>query len=338
LLNCEEAPATMEQILKGPSMDRRELIVHAGAAVLISAATPAFAIVADRPKELRIGYQKISVLLVVKAQNLLEKHYEALGVPVKWVEFQYGPPLLEALGAGAIDYGYTGDSPPIFAQAAHAKIVYAAAIPARGYGQGIVVQSNSTIKNIAELKGKKVGVAKASSGHNLLIAALETAKLKWDDISPIYLAPADAAAAFSRGSIDAWSIWDPFLAVAELHAGARQLELDYRATSQNSFFLANADFADKHPDLVHGVNEELNKAAKWAEKHRDETAALYAEASGVSLDAQKKAVARAEFDVGPLDEKVIAQQQGVADRFHRLGLIPQKINIRDIVWNHKSAS
>lgn len=317
-------------------MDRRELLL-AAAAVAFAAVGPAHAAPAAKPKELRVGYQKISVLLLVKAQKLLEKRFEPEGIAIKWVEFPFGPPLLEALGAGAIDYGYTGDSPPIFAQAARGKLVYAAAIPARGYGQGIVVRKDSPLQTLADLKGKKIGVAKASSAHNLLIAALESAQLKWDDIRPVYLAPADAAAAFSRGAIDAWSIWDPFLAIAELNANARQLEIDRKATAQNSFFLANSDFAAKHPDIVRGMNEEIEKAATWAGDHRDETAAFFAEASGVSLEAQKKSVARAEFAAGPLDDAVIAQQQAVADRFHRLGLIPEKIDIRDIVWKRKPA-
>jgi sulfonate transport system substrate-binding protein len=311
-------------------MDRRKLILSA-AALTAAAAWPSSFACADQPKELRIGFQKISVLLIVKARKQLEKRFEPQGTSIKWVEFQFGPPLLEALGAGAIDYGYTGDSPPIFAQAAHAKIVYAAAL-ARGYGQGIIVPASSSIKLITDLKGKKVGVGKASSGHNLLIASLEAAHLKWEDITPVYLAPADATAAFSRGAIDAWSIWDPFLAIAELNAGARQLELDRAATTQNSFFLANSEFAAQHSALLHAITDEIGKAEKWAESHRDEAAALYADASGVPLEAQKKSVARAEFAVGPLTDNIIAQQQAVADRFQRIGLIPEKINVRDIVW------
>lgn len=318
-------------------MKRRNILAIA-VAMALGAAAPSYAAQPETPKELRIGFQKISVLLLVKAQKLLEKRFEPRGIKIKWVEFPFGPPLLEALGAGAVDYGYTGDSPPVFAQAAHGKLVYAAAIPARGYGQGLIVPRNSAIKSVADLKGKKVGVAKASSAHNLLIASLESVHLKWEDITPVYLAPADAAAAFSRGAIDAWSIWDPYLAVAELNADARQLELDREATAQNSFFLANSDFAAKFPDIVSGVNEEIEKAAKWAEAHRGEVAALYAEASGVALAAQQKSVDRAEFAAGPLDEKVIKQQQSVADRFHRLGLIPERIDIRDIVWKRKPAS
>jgi aliphatic sulfonates family ABC transporter substrate-binding protein len=308
-------------------MDRRTFLLGAVAVAAASGRAGAAPVT-----ELRIGYQKTAVLLVVKAQKLLEKHFEPKGVSVKWVEFAFGPPLLEAVNAGAVDYGYTGDAPPIFAEAAKARIAYAAAIPARGYGQAIVVPDASPAKTLADLKGKKIGVAKGSSAHNLLVTALESEKIAWSDIEPVYLAPADAASAFGRGAIDAWSIWDPFYAIAELKQKARPLPVDRAATVQNSFFLANSDFLKAHADLVGEINAEVAKATIWADAHRDDTAALFAEASGVDIAAQKRSVERAEFAFGPMTDKVVAEQQAVADRFQRLGLIPAPINVRDIVW------
>jgi sulfonate transport system substrate-binding protein len=217
-------------------VNRRNFLRAASSSLTAALAGPAVA--AEPLKELRIGYQKIGALLIVKAQKALEQRFEPQGVSVRWVEFAFGPPLLEALGAGAIDYGYTGDSPPIFAQAARAKLLYAGAIPARGYGQAIVVPAASPIQDVSGLSGKKVAVAKASSAHNLLIAALESVKLPWSAITPVYLAPPDAAAAFVRGAVDAWSIWDPFFAIAELKQKARALPLDISVSTQNSFFLA----------------------------------------------------------------------------------------------------
>jgi sulfonate transport system substrate-binding protein len=317
-------------------VDRRTVL--AGLAAL-AAAAPLAAAKADEPrKELRIGYQKTGALLVVKARGLLEKRFEPEGIAVKWLEFPFGPPLLEALSAGAVDYGYTGDAPPIFAQAGHANLLYAAAIPARGYGQAIVAPPDSPIKDLADLKGKKIGVAKGSSGHNLLLAAIESAKIGWKEITPVYLAPADAFAAFSQGAIDAWSIWDPFLALAELKQNARTLPIDPKVSAQNSFFLVNRDFAAKNPKLVGAINEEVGKATEWSDKHRDEVAALYSKASGVEIAAQQRAVDRAEFTFGPLSDGVLAQQQAVADRFESVGLIPAPIVVRDVVWPWKSNS
>src|ERR1700690_479438 len=258
--------------------NKRDILVGVSASLAAAFAGPASP--AEPLKELRIGYQKIGALLIVKAQKALEHRFEPQGVRVKWVEFAFGPPLLEALGAGAIDYGYTGDAPPIFAQAAHANLLYAAAIPARGYGQAIVVPAASSIQEVSGLAGKKVAVAKASSAHNLLVAALESVKLPWSAITPIYLAPPDAAAAFVRGAVDAWSIWDPFLAIAELKQKARALPLDRSVSAQNSFFLVNGDFAAKHADAVAAINSAVLSATTWADQHRDQVAAILSEARG----------------------------------------------------------
>ena len=307
-------------------MDRRQFLLGAAA---LAAPSPARAAAIT---ELRISYQKTSVLLVVKAQKLLEQHFDPRGVTVKWVEFAFGPPLLEAVNAGAVDYGYTGDAPPIFAQAAKSRITYAAVIPARGYGQAIVVPDASPIHTLADLKSKKIGVAKGSSAQNLLVSALESADIAWSEITPVYLAPADAASAFARGAIDAWSIWDPFFALAEIKQKARALAIDRKATVQNSFFLVNSDFVKAHPDIVGEINTQVANATDWAGAHHDQVAQLFAEASGVDLSVQKRAVDRAEFGFGPMNDKTIAEQQAVADRFQRLSLIPAPIVVRDIVW------
>ena len=315
-------------------VNKRDILIGVSASLAAAFAGPAIS--AEPLKELRIGYQKIGALLIVKAQKALEQRFEPQGVRVRWIEFAFGPPLLEALGAGAIDYGYTGDAPPIFAQAAREDLLYAAAIPARGYGQAIVVPAASSIQDVAGLEGKKVAVAKASSAHNLLVAALESVKLPWTAITPIYLAPPDAAAAFVRGAVDAWSIWDPFFAIAELKQKARALPLDRKVTTQNSFFLVNGGFAGKHPEVVATINGAVATTTRWADQHRDQVAAILAEASGVDLAAEQRSIDRAEFTFGPLNNDVLAQQQGVADRFQRLGLIPAPIRVRGIVWPWKS--
>ena len=313
---------------------RRLLAIGIFAASLLAGQTPANA----DDKEIRIGYQKTSQLLILKAQKLLEKRFEAQGVAVRWVEFPFGPPLLEAVNAGSVDYGYTGDAPPVFAQVAHANIRYVGAIPTGGNGQAIVVPKDSPINRLVDLRGKKIGVAKGSSAHNLLVAALESAHVEWSEITPVYLAPADAASAFARGAIDAWSIWDPFYALAEIKQQARPLPIEAPARAQNFFFLANGDFVAKHPETVAAINEEVARASVWAEGHRDEAAALFSEASGVDIAAQKRAVAREDFTFGPLDDKIIAIQQATADRFARIGLIPHPVTVRDIVWTTKSAT
>jgi len=290
------------------------------------------------PKEVRIGFQKGSAVLVLaRKQQVIEARLKALGVPnVKWVEFQFGPPMLEALGAGAIDLGSVGDTPPVFAQAGGSDLVYAAATPSAQHA--VLVPKNSPIRTVAELKGKKVAFGKGSSAQNVTIKALATAGLGFQDIVPTYLSPADATAAFNGGNIDAWVVWDPYFAIAEERYGARNIAdtTDKRLASA-SYYIASRDFAARYPTTLSAVLDELAKLTVWSGKHRDELAALAAEATGIDVKSWSTAFARAEFTLGPLTEAHVAQQQQLADTFQSLGIIPRRINVRDIVWRAPGA-
>lgn len=288
----------------------------------------------DVPEEFRVGYQKGSAILVIaKQQQVFEKRLNQVGVQnVKWVEFQFGPPLLEALGAGAVDIGVVGDTPPIFAQAADANLVYVASAPASA--SAIVVPKESAIQKVADLKGKKVAIAKGSSSHNLTVQALAKHGLSFKDIEPVYLAPADAVAAFSTGRVDAWTIWDPYFAIAETKHNARVIaSARENGLDSNSFYLANRDFAEQHPDVLKAALEEVSAVSKWASDNRDKLAQISSEVTGVDLESQTIASKRYAIDLLPVGEEVIVKQQHIADTFHDLGLIPKAINIRDNVWN-----
>ncbi|STD18970.1 alkanesulfonate transporter substrate-binding subunit [Enterobacter asburiae] len=152
------------------------------------------------PESLRIGYQKGSVSMVLaKSHQLLEKRFP--DTKFSWVEFPAGPQMLEALNVGSIDLGSTGDIPPIFAQAAGADLVYVGVEPPKPKAEVILVPENSDIKSVADLKGHKVAFQKGSSSHNLLLRALQEAGLKFTDIQPVYLTPADAAPRSSRRTL-----------------------------------------------------------------------------------------------------------------------------------------
>ncbi|MGC5778865.1 aliphatic sulfonate ABC transporter substrate-binding protein [Methylobacterium sp. NFXW15] len=287
---------------------------------------------AAEPGVLRIGYQKNGILVVAKQQRAIEAALEPLGHRVTWVEFSFGPPLLEALSLDGIDFGQTGDAPPIFAQAAKSTLVYAAAQEAGGSGSGILLPKGSTLKSLADLKGKRVAFAKASSAHNLTVAALEKAGLTYADIEPVTLAPADAAAAFSRGSIDAWTIWDPYYAIAEAGDGVRVLATAQDIAPQNNFFLAGRSLAEQRPAVLSAAVGALERVAAWCTQNRGEVAALLSQGTGVPLAATRRAVDRTDYVIGPMTPRVAAAQQAIADRFHALKLIPRPIRVADAVW------
>jgi sulfonate transport system substrate-binding protein len=286
---------------------------------------------AQAPKEIRVGYQKAGIFPAVKQRGTVEDALRGQGISVRWVEFQFGPPLLEALNTGSLDFGYTGDAPPVFAQAAAANLLYVAALPAAGANEAIIVAEASPIRSVADLKGKRIAVAKGSSAHNTLVAVLDKAGLAYSDVVPVYLAPADAAAAFSSGRVDAWCIWDPYLALAQ-NASVRVVALARDAHDSNAFFLANKEFVAGHPDLVARLNAIFAAESNWADAHRQEVAASLHAATGIDSVAIARAVARSQFLVVPLSDAIVTSQQATADRFFRLGLIPKPVAVRDIVW------
>jgi sulfonate transport system substrate-binding protein len=284
-------------------------------------------------KEIRVGYQKTGVLVIARQQAVLEKRFASKQIGIKWIEFTSGPPLLEAMSTGSVDLGAVGDTPPIFAQAANANIVYVAGSPITD-GQGILVPANSNIRTIADLKGKRVGFTKGTSAHNVVIATLEKAGLTYEDITPAYLTPPDAGPAFANGSIEAWAIWDPYFAIGEKRQNGRILINAAEVAKTNSFYLANRDFANAHVRESREVIDGLAEAARWAEANRAEVASALAAVTGVPLEVQTVAANRASFLIGPVTDEIVTTQQAVADRFYKLGLIPKPIAVRDIVWRH----
>ena len=312
-------------------MKRREFLqLSFGTAAVAALSTYAKAEAA--PKEIRIGTQKGGFFPAVKARQTLEKTFTPLGIDVKWIDFQFGPPLLEAINVGSVDFGYVGDSPPIFAQAAGASIRYVAAVKSAGTTQAIIVPKDSPITTLADLRGKRVAFGKGSSAHNLLVAALEKAGLTWSDITPAPLAPADATAAFVKGSVDAWSIWDPYLASAELKEHAHVIAFDRDVHKANAFYIASADLVEKYPAIVARLNAVFAAEGVWADQHHEEVASAQAEATGVDIEAIRRFVDRSNYRVVPIDDEIVRSQQTVADRFARLNLIPKPINVPEIVW------
>lgn len=293
------------------------------------------------PKLLRIGYQKYGTLTLLKARGTLEKRLAPQGITVKWTEFPAGPQLLEGLNVGAVDFGTVGEAPPIFAQAAGAQLAYIGNEPPAPTAEAIVVPKGSALKSVTELRGKRVALNKGSNVHYLLVRQLEKAGLAYSDIQPVYLPPADARAAFERGAVDAWVIWDPFLAAAEKQLGARVLADGRSADGQNvvsnhQFYLASRPYAKARPDVVTTILDELAQLGQWAEKNPKETATVLVKETGLDANVLELAVSRFSYGAKPVTPAVLAEQQRIADAFHGLKLIPKPIKVADAAWTPPS--
>lgn len=282
-------------------------------------------------KVVRIGFQKYGKLVLLKGKGTLEGKLKAIGYSVEWKEFPAGPQMLEALNVGAIDFGNTGETPPIFAQAAGAPLVYVAYEPPAPKGEAILVPHDSPVKSVADLKGKKVALNKGSNVHYLLVKALEKAGLKYTDIEPVFLAPADARAAFERGAVQAWAIWDPFQAAAEGAIKARELTNAEGIVPNYQFYLASRKALDEHGKALEAVLAQLREVDDWAKGDIKAVAAQLSPAIGIPADILEVALKRQSYGIKPIDSGVIADQQKLADVFFGLGLLPKQLKISDAV-------
>jgi len=279
--------------------------------------------------EIRIGYQKYGTLTLLKGRATLEPRLASRNIAVKWTEFPAGPQLLEGLNVGSIDFGTVGEAPPIFAQAAGAALVYVGNEPPSPASEAIVVPKTSPLRTLADLKGKKIALNKGSNVHYLLVKALEKAGIAYADIQPVYLPPADARAAFERGAVDAWAIWDPFLAAAEKQLGARVLANGQGLVANHQFYLSARPFAQRHPDIVRILLDEIAQVDAWGKVHPQEVSAILSAQTGLPPEVVALAAGRYAYGVKPVTQEVLRAQQGIADAFHQLKLIPKPIVVRD---------
>jgi len=291
---------------------------------------------ADDLKKIRLGHQKSSTLVtVLKVNGELEKGLNKLGYTVEWSEFPSGLPLLEALNVGAVDLsGDVADTVPVFAQAAGAKLTYVATEAPSPKAQALLVKQDSPIKTIADLKGKKVAVTKAAGVHYLLIKQLASAGLKLSDIEPAFLTPADGRAAFEKGAVDAWIVWDPFVSAAISQANARILADSTGFADYARFYLASSKFAAEHPDVVRHVFQKLQETGKWVKANPEEAAKILAPVWGLTPEVVITANGNRSYDVRAVQTENLGEVQKIADAFFGEGALPKNITATDAqIWS-----
>jgi sulfonate transport system substrate-binding protein len=295
---------------------------------------------AQANETISISYQRSSTLFILlKRTGELEKKLKPLGYDVSWHEFSTG--LLQSLNAGSVDlHADVADAFALFTQAANAPLTYYAEETAAPSAQAIIVPPDSPVHSVADLKGKRVAVAKGSGCNYLLLSALAKAGLTINDIQVRYLEAPDALAAFRGGNIDAWAIWDPFLGAQQREAHVRVIADGSNGVAQyNRFYTATTSFADKHPDVLRIVFDELNTTGKWVKTHPQEAAQILGPLWGNIPEATVElANGRRSYDIVPVKRDQLADQQRIADTYHAAGLIPVALKATDIrIWTPPAA-
>jgi sulfonate transport system substrate-binding protein len=283
----------------------------------------------DGSKVVRIGYQKLGGANIVRLQGTLDREMAAKGVAVEWISFPAGPELMQAMGTGNVDIGGGGDTVPIFAQAAGVSFVYISNTPVvKPWGIAVLVHDKSPLRNVADLKGRRIALVKGTGSHFFFVQALERAHIEYSDIQPVYLEPSDAFAAFASGKIDAWVAWDPYITLARQKLQARILVDQSGIPSNGGFILASRKFALEHPEWIAPVLDKFLNAGRWAEKHPNEAVDLLSPTAGLDRRTLLTLVQNgAGLHYNAIDEKIISLQQREADEFHKLGILRKKIDI-----------
>lgn len=292
--------------------------------------------------QLRIGYQKSSTLIsLLKNQGTLEKVLATQNIHVSWHEFASGQPLLEALNVGNVDLSAdVADTVPVFAQAAGAQLTYFAQEAASPAAQAVIVHADSPLHSLADLKGKKIAVTKAAGSHYLLIAALAKAGLKFSDIQPAYLTPADGRAAFENRKVDAWVTWEPFLSSAQRQLPTRTLADGEGLASYQRYYLTSTAYAKANPQVLSVVFAELVKAGNWLRANPGEAAQILGPLWG-NLDPAivEQANARRSYQVQAVEPGNLAEQQKIADAFFAASLLPKAVDASAVaIWQPEIAN
>jgi len=285
----------------------------------------------NRAGNIRVGYQKLGLLMLVKAYGAFDAALAARGQSVSWVEYEGGIQIVGALRANELDLGIVGNCPAVFAQAEDVPIVYVAAEPPAPRGAAIVVPERSRVQSVGELRGKRVAVNRAAQAHYLLLKALDEANVDVGELEICFEPPERALRAFQAGAIDAWAIWDPWLSSARLDFGARVLRDASGLLNNSAYYVARRDFAERSNDLVEELLTQLQMAAHWAKKEPSRAADLLAPGLGFSSRAL---IASLDRDLRPVQvsSELIDAQQDVADTLLRMQLIPRAVSVTDAQW------
>lgn len=280
---------------------------------------------ADEGVTLRIADQKGNMRAQLEATNLLKN----LPYHIEWAEFPAAAPLAEALNAGAVDVGIIGDAPLLFSIAAGSQVKAVAVDKSDPYGTAVVVNKDSTLHNVADLRGKSIGTGRGSIGHFVALKALEQAGIKPEEVHFRYLTPSDAKIALASGAVDAWATWDPYTALAETSDTGRVLISGQGLSTGNSFLAATDSALDneaKRKALQDYVNR-LAEAEKQAYANIDNYSVTLAKIIGFPEEAVRLSFGRRKSHWQSIDNATIIQQQETADFYQKKGLITKYLQV-----------
>lgn len=285
----------------------------------------------------------LRVSVTGKGENDYRLLFKAAGLkpnfPIVYSEFQSGHLVVEAFNAGSLDYGGASEIPPIFAAASTIQSFRQIGVRFGDVNnQVVLVPKGSPIRDLAGLKGKRVGYVRATTTQYFLIGMLASVGLKWSDIEPVAMTVSDGAAAFSRGSLDAWAIYGFPIQRALATEGARILRTALGFLSGNYVVCAHKDaLADSQKsEWIARFLHLTHQGHHWIRENEEQWAGIVAADIGVPVEYVRDQFRRQSSfpELRRVTGDAIRSQQQVADVFFDARLLPRRVDIRPL-WDDR---
>lgn len=276
---------------------------------------------------LRVGQQKGLTKAMLEAAGQLED----LPYRLEWAEFAASAFTLEAMGADQIDVATVGDGPLIFAAGAGAPIrpIASVRLVDRSEGNVILVRNDSGINSIADLRGKRIATTRGSSGHQLLLAALQQAGMSTADVQLSLLAPADGKSAFDAHAVDAWAIWQPYVAIARSRGDVKVLINSNGLLSEYGFVAANENAIGNKRAALDDFIKRLDAATRWSDQHEQAYLDIQSRLTGLSVEILRSVRQSMSPEIGPLTPAAVAGLQQTLTLYRDTGLLRRELGIGD---------
>ncbi|HEX8044953.1 ABC transporter substrate-binding protein [Rhizobium sp.] len=235
----------------------------------------------------------------------------------EFVPYQEGRETAAKLAAGTFDIGGTGSTPPILAAASGLSVIYVAGSSPRPANGAILVNRQSGIETLADLKGRSIALVDGSFLTYFLARSLEEAGFGLPDVHRHDLLPVPSRDALRSGEIDAWVAMAPHLEQS-LSSGEFRVLAHCGATIPNRSTFWTIRERGLGAAVIDGFVNELARIGNEIQFDPEKAAALLSEnGTEVERRAWTRVVNERDWRVVPASDVILREQQAEADTLFR---------------------
>jgi len=282
-----------------------------------------------KPVEIRIGNQTYAEVILSQQKGFFEEELKPYNAVVKIVTFQSGPPEVEALAAKELDFALFGDQPAIQAIASGLPVKIVSGIVDGTEAFGLVARADSGIKEVKDIKGRKIAAPAGTVAHMLLLVMLEKNGLTLNDIEYVNLAIGSITPSLIAGNVDGAVAFGLTFSDPPVDEGIVKINSGDGYKRNTNVIAARTEFLEKYPDISVAVLRTLQKAAKWRVDNYDETLDIVADWTGYGKEVTAKSFLSAstllKLDDATKDEVLIT-----ANILFKNDLIPKQLTAEQL--------